>query len=334
LSQFCHFRRARLRFRPPPLTITGAGETIGACGGFRRMGRRRRGSVKRERRMDYRKEFRVHPGAKVKLNKLDPAYTGKHHAEGDAKLELEAYRKKLFRQQGLLYAEHKHSILVVLQALDAGGKDGTINHVFSTLNPQGAYVASFKQPTPAELGHDFLWRVHPHAPGRGEIAIFNRSHYEDVLVTRVHKLIDQATWTARYENIRDFEALLAENGMTILKFFLHISKEEQLARFAQRLDDPARNWKISESDYTERALWDDYIEAIEDAIRATTAKEAPWYVIPSNQKWFRNLAVSQIMADMMEDLKLAYPPPSVDLAGIRRKYHAALRQEKGNKKNG
>ena len=196
--------------------------------------------------MDYRKAFRVDPGAKVKLKKLDPAYIGKIGSEGEAKLQVEAYRKKLFHEQGLLYAEHKHSILVVLQALDAGGKDGTINHVFSALNPQGARVAAFKQPTPAELAHDFLWRVHPQAPGRGEIAIFNRSHYEDVLITRVHKLIDKATWTERYQNIRDFEALLAENGTTILKFFLHISKEEQLARFAQRLDDPARNWKISE----------------------------------------------------------------------------------------
>jgi PPK2 family polyphosphate:nucleotide phosphotransferase len=284
--------------------------------------------------MDYRKAFRVDPGAKVKLKKLDPAYIGKIGSEGEAKLQIDAYRKKLFHEQGLLYAEHKHSILVVLQALDAGGKDGTINHVFSALNPQGARVAAFKQPTPTELAHDFLWRVHPQAPGRGEIAIFNRSHYEDVLVTRVHKLIDKATWTERYQNIRDFEALLAENGTTILKFFLHISKEEQLARFAQRLDDPARNWKISESDYSERALWDDYIEAFEDALHATSTKKAPWFVIPSNHKWFRNLAVSQIMADTMEDLKLAYPPPSVDLAAIRRKYHAAVKQEKVNKKNG
>ncbi len=284
--------------------------------------------------MDYRKAFRVHPGAKVKLKKLDPGYQGKITSEDEAKLQIEAYRKKLFHEQGLLYAEHKHSILVVLQALDAGGKDGTINHVFSALNPQGARVAAFKLPTPAELAHDFLWRVHPQAPGRGEIAIFNRSHYEDVLITRVHKLIDKATWTERYQNIRDFEALLTENGTTILKFFLHISKDEQLARFAQRLDDPARNWKISESDYSERALWDDYIEAFEDALHATSTKEAPWFVIPSNHKWFRNLAVSQIMADTMEQLKLAYPPPTVDLAAVRRKYHAAVKQEKVNKKKG
>ena len=276
--------------------------------------------------MDYRKEFRVDPDAKLKLRKIDPSYKGKHTSEDEAKQEIEAYGQKLFRQQALLYAEHKHAILVVLQALDAGGKDGTIKHVFTTLNPQGASVASFKQPTSSELAHDFLWRVHPHAPGKGEIVIFNRSHYEDVLVTRVHKLIDKATWTARYRQIRDFESLLVADGTTILKFFLHISKEEQLARFGQRLDDPHRNWKISESDYSERAYWDDYIEAFEDAMQATSTKEAPWYVIPANHKWFRNLAVSQIMAEALEDLKLAFPPPSVDLAEIRSKYHAALQQ--------
>jgi PPK2 family polyphosphate:nucleotide phosphotransferase len=284
--------------------------------------------------MDYRKEFRVEPDSKVKLSKFNPAYKGKHESPDEAKNEIEAYQQKLFDQQALLYAEHKHSILVVLQALDAGGKDGTIKHVFTALNPQGAIVASFKQPTSTELAHDFLWRVHPHTPGKGEIVIFNRSHYEDLLVTRVHKLIDKETWMARYQRIRDFEALLVENSTTILKFFLHISMEEQLARFAQRLDDPHRNWKISESDYSERALWDDYIEAFEDAMSATSTKHAPWYVIPSDHKWFRNLAVSQIMADTMEELKLAFPAPSVDLADIRRKYHAALKEEKDNRKKG
>ena len=284
--------------------------------------------------MDYRKEFRVNPDIKVKLSKLDPSYKGKHESEGEAKQEIEASCQKLFHQQALLYAEHKHAILVVLQALDAGGKDGTIKHVFTTLNPQGARVASFKQPTSTELAHDFLWRVHPHAPGKGEIVIFNRSHYEDVLVTRVHKLIDRETWTRRYQRIRDFEALLAENGTLVLKFFLHISREEQLARFEQRLDDPHRNWKISESDYSERALWDDYVEAFDNAISATSAKHAPWYVIPSNQKWFRNLVVSQIMADTMEELKLVFPPPSVNLADIRRKYHAAVKEEKANRNKG
>jgi PPK2 family polyphosphate:nucleotide phosphotransferase len=285
--------------------------------------------------LDYRKQFRVKPGQNLRLNKLDPAYAGKHESEADAKEEAEHCLKKLARQQDLLYAEHKHSVLVVLQAMDAGGKDGTIKHVFSGVNPQGVAVASFKQPTSVELAHDFLWRVHAQAPRAGEIVIFNRSHYEDVLVTRVHKLIDKGTCARRYQHICDFEALLAESGTTILKFFLHISKEEQLERFAQRLDDPARNWKISESDYSERKLWDDYIGAFEDAMRATSTDEAPWYVIPSNHKWFRNLAVSQIIADAMADLDLAFPPPSVNLAEIKRRYHAALKaSEDGKKRSG
>ena len=278
--------------------------------------------------MDYRKRFRVDPNDKLRLDKLDPGYKGEHASEDEAKRETEHFREKLARQQALLYAQRKHAVLVVLQALDAGGKDGAIHHVVSALNPQGARVAGFKVPTSTEAAHDFLWRIHPVVPARGEIAIFNRSHYEDVLVTRVHKVIDKATWTARYQRIRDFETLLAENGTTIVKFFLHISKEEQLARFAQRLDDPARNWKISESDYSERHLWDDYNAAFEDAISATSVKHAPWYVIPANHKWFRNLAVSQIMADTMADLGLAFPAPSVDLAEIRRNYHAAVKEEK------
>ena len=282
--------------------------------------------------MDYRKRFYVNPDEKLRLSKLDPGYRGDHESEAAAKQETEHYRVKLAHQQALLYAQRMHSVLVVLQALDAGGKDGTVSHVFSALNPQGTTVVGFKQPTAADLAHDFLWRVHPHAPGRGEVAIFNRSHYEDVLVTRVHKLIKKATWTARYKRIRQFEAGLADNGTTILKFFLHISEEEQLSRFAERLQDPTRNWKISETDYTERALWDDYIEAFEDAISATSTKEAPWYVIPSNHKWFRNLAVSQIMAHTMESLSMAFPEPSVDLAEIRRKYHAAVEEEHERKR--
>ena len=283
--------------------------------------------------MDYRKEFRVEPDAKLKLGKIDPAYTGEHLSEEEAKQEIEAYRKKLFHLQGLLYAENKRSVLVVLQGLDAAGKDGTIKHVFSAINPQGVSVASFKAPTPEEREHDFLWRIHPHAPPRGHISIFNRSHYEDVLVPRVHKLIDKATCVAREKDIRHFEQLLAQSGSTILKFFLYISKGEQLARFAERLDDPARNWKISESDYAEREYWDDYIDAFENGLPATTARDAPWYVIPSNHKWFRNLAVSQIMADTMEELKLAYPPATVNLADIRRRYHAAEEEEKSGKKH-
>ncbi len=241
--------------------------------------------------MDYRKAFRVKPGQRLKLSKLDPAYKGAHESEAAAKEDAEHYIKKLARQQALLYADNKHSVLVVLQAMDAGGKDGTIKHVFGAVNPQGVRVARFNVPTAVESAHDFLWRVHPHAPGFGEIAIFNRSHYEGVLVERVHKLVTKATWTERYRHIRDFEALLAEKRTTVLKFFLHISKDEQLARFAQRLDDPARNWKISDADYTERDFWGTYVGAYEDAIAATSTPEAPWYVIPSNHKWFRNLAV-------------------------------------------
>jgi PPK2 family polyphosphate:nucleotide phosphotransferase len=279
--------------------------------------------------MDYRKKFYVDPAGKLRLAKVDPSYKGEHEGAEAARHETELYREKLAHLQALLYAERRHSVLVVLQAMDAGGKDGTVNHVFSALNPQGTTVTGFKQPTAAEMAHDFLWRVHPHVPGRGEVAIFNRSHYEDVLVTRVHKLIDKATCAIRYQRIREFELGLVDNGTTILKFFLHISKEEQLTRFAERLEDPKRNWKISESDYVERALWDDYIAAFEDALDATSTQEAPWYVIPANHKWFRNLAVSQIMTDAMEALGMAFPAPSVDLAEIRLRYHAAERAAHG-----
>lgn len=283
--------------------------------------------------MDYRDLFFVDPDKTLKLKDVDPAYKGHHETAEAAAADTARYQSELMSRQSLLYAEKNHSVLIVLQALDAGGKDGTVNHVFAAFNPQGANVTGFKQPTPLELAHDFLWRVHPHAPAKGEIAIFNRSHYEDVLVTRVHKLIDKPTLTARYARIREFEKGLAEAGTTILKFFLHISKEEQLARFAERLDDPERNWKISESDYAERALWDDYTIAFEEALSATSTRHAPWFVIPANHKWFRNLAVSQIVADAMDDLHMSYPKPTVDLADIRRKYHAAEKAEKKQQTN-
>ncbi len=278
--------------------------------------------------MDYRKRFRVKPGARVKLSEIDPGYKGEHVSESHAKAELEKYRVSLARQQYLLYAQRRRSLLIVLQGLDAAGKDGTVNHVMSVMNPQGTTVTSFKTPTAIELDHDFLWRVHPHVPGKGAVAIFNRSHYEDVLVVRVHKLVPRDVWSGRYELINDFEKLLREQNNThIIKFFLHISKDEQLARFKQRLDDPARNWKISESDYHERELWDDYTRAFEDVFAETSKKEAPWYVIPSNHKWFRNLAVSQIVASTMEDLGMQLPKPQVDLEAIRKEYHQAVEEE-------
>lgn len=284
--------------------------------------------------MDYREKFRVAEKSAPSLRDVDPSFKGHHETEDAAKEETALYRGKLATVQSLLYAEKKRSVLIVLQAMDAGGKDGTVNHVFSALNPQGANVTGFKQPTPAELAHDFLWRIHPHVPAKGEIAIFNRSHYEDVLVTRVHGLIDKPTWEARYAEILAFESLLAENGTTILKFFLHISKEEQLARFAERLEDPARNWKISEADYAEREYWDAYRAAFEEALVRTSVAHAPWYVVPANHKWFRNLAVSAIVADTMEELKMSYPKPTVDLAKIRRDYHAAVKEEKSGHGDG
>lgn len=273
--------------------------------------------------MDYRKTFLVKPGSKLRLSDIDPGFRNRHESEVAAKAEIERHRERLAKLQHLLYAERKRSVLIVLQAPDAGGKDGTINHVLSALNPQGARVAGFKQPTPLELAHDFLWRVHAHAPARGEIVVFNRSHYEDVLVTRVHGLIDADTCKARYARIREFETLLAEAGTHILKFFLHIGKDEQLVRFAQRLNDERRNWKISDADYAERPRWDDYQAAYQDAIAATSSRHAPWFVIPANHKWFRNLAVSEIIADTLDGLGMSYPKPAVDLAEIRRKYHEA-----------
>jgi PPK2 family polyphosphate:nucleotide phosphotransferase len=283
--------------------------------------------------MDYRKNFMVEPGAKVRLSKIDPSYTGKHETHERALPEIQKHVERMDKLQYLLYADGSQSLLVVLQALDAAGKDGVIRHVFSGMNPEGTSVFGFKQPSKEEAAHDFLWRAHLRTPGKGEVVIFNRSHYEDVLVVRVHKLVGQAVWSKRYDLINDFEKMLAQNGTTILKFFLHISPEEQLERFKQRLDDPSRNWKISEGDYSERELWPKYVDAYEDAMKLTSTKRAPWYVIPSNHKWFRNLAVSQIIADTMDEMGLKLPPTRVDIADIRRKYHAAEREEKGGGKH-
>jgi PPK2 family polyphosphate:nucleotide phosphotransferase len=282
--------------------------------------------------MDFRKEFLVEPGSKVRLSKVDPAYKAKHLTEAQALAETQKYCHRLSKQQYLMYSEKKHSLLIVLQALDAGGKDGTVNHVMASMNPQGTLVTGFKAPTAEDLEHDFLWRIHPHAPAKGAVAIFNRSHYEDVLVVRVHKLVPKDVWSERYDLINDFETLLRrQNNTHIIKLFLHISKDEQLARFKQRLDDPARNWKISDADYKERELWDDYRKAFEDVFEKTSRKEAPWYIIPSNYKWFRNLAVSQIVAATMEDLGMQLPKPTVDLEVIRQEYHQAA-EEEGSRK--
>jgi PPK2 family polyphosphate:nucleotide phosphotransferase len=278
------------------------------------------------------KKLVVEPGSKVKLRDIDPGYHGKHESREAALAEIETNVRKMDCFQYLLYAEKKHSLLIVLQGLDAGGKDGVVRHVITGMNPASCKVVAFKQPTALELEHDFLWRVHPHAPARGEVAIFNRSHYEDVLIVRVHQLATEKVWSKRYDQINDFERLLAvENATTILKFLLYISKEEQLARFKQRLDDPARQWKISEADYKERAYWHDYIAAYEDMLHKTSTDYAPWFVIPSNHKWFRDLAVSQIIARALEKMDLKPPKPTVDLADIKRRYHEAAGQEGATK---
>ena len=279
--------------------------------------------------MDYRKHFIVKPGSKVHLGRIDPGDTGKHDSHEKALPEIRRHAERMDKLQYLLYADGAQSLLVVLQALDAGGKDGVVRHLFSGMNPQGTTSVCFKQPSKSEAAHDFLWRAHLKAPGKGEVVIFNRSHYEDVLVVRVHKLVPTSVWSNRYGLINDFEKMLSANGTSILKFFLHISPDEQLARFKERLDDPARQWKISESDYSERKLWPEYVAAFEEAMEKTSTRHAPWYVIPSNHKWFRDLAISQIVADTLEEMGLKLPPTQVDINEIRRKYHAAL-EESGN----
>jgi len=203
-----------------------------------------------------------------------------------------------------------------LQALDAGGKDGTIRHVMSGVNPQGCQVVSFKTPTSTERGHDYLWRVHSAMPERGNIGILNRSHYEDVLIVRVHKLVPKEVWSKRFRQINNFERMLSENGFTILKFFLHISKEEQKKRFIQRMTDPARNWKLSLPDFEERQHWDDYMEAYQDVLRKCSRPWAPWFVIPANNKWFRNYLVAELIVSALDNMKLKYPAPSVDLTKV------------------
>lgn len=273
--------------------------------------------------MNYSRKFRVDPDSKVKLRDVDPDFKDRHESHESAQAEIDDHARRLRELQELLYAEHKQSLLICLQAMDAGGKDGTINHVLGAMNPQGCRVVSFKQPTSLELDHDFLWRVHANVPGKGEVAVFNRSHYEDVLVARVHELVPKKVWSRRYDQINEFEEYLYDNNTHILKFFLHISKDEQLRRFEERLDDPTKHWKISESDYSERKLWDDYTKAFEHALSRCSTAHSPWFVIPANHKWFRNLAVSRIVVEYLEGLKMSAPPPTVDLNQIRQEYHEA-----------
>jgi PPK2 family polyphosphate:nucleotide phosphotransferase len=263
------------------------------------------------------KRHRVKPGGKIDLSKLDaestPGFKGKRKEADERLLEL---NKRLEALQEALWAEHKRKVLVVLQGMDTSGKDGTIRHVFEGVNPLGVRVAAFRAPSPEELDYDFLWRVHAKVPGRGEIAIFNRSHYEDVLVARVMKLVPPEVWRERYDQINDFERLLAETGTIILKFFLHISRDEQKERLQARLDDPLKQWKFRKGDLVDRAHWDEYMEAYEDALALTSHKHAPWYVVPSDKKWYRNLVVAEVLVKALEDLEIQVPEPEEDLKGV------------------
>jgi PPK2 family polyphosphate:nucleotide phosphotransferase len=266
--------------------------------------------------------FRVQPDKKIDLKDFDPDGYGEYEKgdkdKGEAKLAK--LRQELDSLQSTLYAEHKHKVLVVIQAMDTAGKDGTIRSVFEGVNPQGVKVASFKVPTPLESDHDFLWRVHACVPGKGELVVFNRSHYEQVLVVRVHSLEPEAEWRAHYRQINEFERLLSETGTTILKFFLNISLKEQKDRLLERIDDPEKRWKFSPGDLPERKLWPEYMKAYEEAINQTSTEWAPWYVIPSNHNWVRNLAVASVIVDTMKKLDLKYPPAVEDLD----KYRAEL----------
>jgi PPK2 family polyphosphate:nucleotide phosphotransferase len=270
-----------------------------------------------KRRAGDRERWRVEPGSTVGLRALPTNATD--GAPGDKAATEAAFPdmwSRLHELQERLYAESSRSLLVVLQAMDAGGKDGTIEHVFKGMNPQGVRVASFKAPTEEELAHDFLWRVHRHAPRAGEIGVFNRSHYEDVLVVRVRKLVPPRVWRGRFEHIRAFERLLTDAGTTIVKFMLHISAEEQRERLQARLDDPSKHWKFHRADLAERGRWNSYQQAFEDAIAETSTAEAPWYVIPADRKWYRNWAVLRVLTETLEELDPRFPPPTEDLSGV------------------
>jgi PPK2 family polyphosphate:nucleotide phosphotransferase len=262
-----------------------------------------------------RESLLVRPGSRVHLADVDAAETH-GHTKAKSAGELQAGLDRLTSLQDRLWAEAKHPILIVLQGIDAAGKDGTVRHVMTAFNPMGCIVTSWKAPTPVELAHDYLWRIHQRTPGKGEISIFNRSHYEEVLVVRVHDLVPREVWARRYDEINAFEKLLVDSGTTILKFFLYIDRDEQKARFQARLDDPDKHWKFRVGDLAERKLWDSYLAAFEEMLERCSTDIAPWYLIPSNRKWFRNLAVADIVGDAMEDLKSRYPPSPDDLTGV------------------
>jgi len=250
---------------------------------------------------------RVRPNKPIRLADVDPDFDGGYAGKDEARADLEKSLAKLRERQQLLYADSRYSLLVVLQAMDTGGKDGTIRHVLSGLNPVACTVTSFKVPSADDRAHDYLWRIHKALPARGVIGVFNRSQYEDVLVVRVHNLVPRKVWKERYRQINEFERILSENGVRIVKFYLHISKAEQKRRLKARLADPAKNWKFSEADIAERKRWEDYIGAYEDAINKCSTEWAPWYVVPANVKWARDAMVARVLCETMESMPLAWP---------------------------
>jgi PPK2 family polyphosphate:nucleotide phosphotransferase len=259
-------------------------------------------------------QYRIKPGSKVDLGQIDPedksGWTG---SKTEAEEETSRLCVRLDELQEVMYAECKHRLLIVLQAMDTGGKDGVIRSVFSNVNPQGCRVASFKVPSAVELAHDYLWRIHQQTPGRGEIVIFNRSHYEDLLVVRVHNLVPKETWEKRYAQVNAWEKMLAEEGTTILKFFLHIGKDEQKARLEERRVTPGKQWKFNVGDLKERALWPDYMTAYEAVLSRTSTVWAPWTVVPANRNWYRNLVIARTVVGALEDLNPQYPKPPADV---------------------
>jgi len=264
------------------------------------------------------KKLRVKPGEKVRLGGFDPEGTGFAPGDKDETNEKsEQLVARLCDLQELLFAEHRHKLLIVLQGMDTSGKDGTVRHVMRGVSPLSVRAVSFKKPTQVELDHDYLWRVHAQTPAAGEIIIFNRSHYEDVLVVRVHKLVPEKVWRKRYAHIRDFERMLSDEGTIVLKFFLHISREEQRQRLQARIDDPTKRWKFQHGDIEERKLWNQYTKAYEDALSETSTDNAPWFVVPANKKWFRNYVVAKTIVDTLEELDMKYPNPDLLVKEIR-----------------
>jgi PPK2 family polyphosphate:nucleotide phosphotransferase len=271
-------------------------------------------------------DYRVAPETQVSLRKHAPYYSGAMQ-KSEGKARLKALGQELAGLQELLYAEGLRKVLIVLQGIDTSGKDSTIRHVFGRVNPQGTRVVNFKVPTRRELDHDYLWRVHPHTPGRGEIVIFNRSHYEDVLVVRVHDLVPRQVWERRYQHINDFERLLTDEGTTILKFFLHISKKEQAERFLARIDRPHKRWKFNPDDLKERRHWDAYTAAFEEMLSRTSTPWAPWHVIPSDRKWYRNLSVAEAVVRTLTSFNMQFPEELPEIDSYRARLQAMLSEE-------